>query len=227
MMLQNWKLALELLPIGLLKTLWMVFASALLGVLIGLPLGIALTLTQRGHLKESPKIYKTLSALVNGVRSFPFAILIIALIPFTRWIMGTSLGTTASIVPLSVAAAPFLARLFQTALSEVDKNIVEAAIVMGSSTWQIVKKVLLPEALPELIDALTLTLVSLVGYSALAGLVGGGGLGQIAIQYGYQRFNGFIMLLTVLLLIALVQLMQWAGSKGARALHLKRGNIHA
>ena len=201
MTLENWLLAWNILPLGTLKTLYMVITSTVVGVLIGLPLGVILTLTQKGHLKESASINKTLGAIVNVFRSFPFAILIIALIPFSRWIVGTSLGTTASIVPLSVAAAPFIARVFQSALSDVEKQIIDAAVVMGSSTWQIVTKVMIKEALPSMIDGITLTIVSLVGYSALAGLVGGGGLGQIAIQYGYQRFNGLIMLLTVILLI--------------------------
>ena len=221
----DWLLALKILPLGTVKTLYMVFASGLIGTIIGLPLGIILTITERGHLKENRSINKTLGAIVNIFRSFPFAILIIALIPFTRWIIGTSLGTTASIVPLAVAAAPFLARVFQSALSDVERQIIDAAIVMGSSTWQIIHKVMLKEALPSMIDGITLAIVNLIGYSALAGLVGGGGLGQIAIQYGYQRFNGLIMLLTVILLIIIVQLIQWGGGAISHRINLKIGRI--
>lgn len=222
----DWLLALKILPLGCVKSFYMVIASAVIGTLIGLPLGIVLTLTERGHLKENQGVNKALGAIVNIFRSFPFAILIIALIPFTRWIIGTSLGTTAAIVPLAVAAAPFLARVFQNALSEVDKQIIDAAVVMGSSTRQIVTKVMIQEALPAMVDGFTLTLVNLIGYSALAGLVGGGGLGQIAIQYGYQRFNGLIMLLTVILLIIVVQLIQWGGGAISEHLNVKRGRAH-
>ena len=221
----DWILALKILPLGTVKTLYMVIVSGLIGTIIGLPLGIVLTITEKGQLKESLSINKTLGAIVNVFRSFPFAILIIALIPFTRWIIGTSLGTTASIVPLAVAAAPFLARVFQSALSDVEKQIIDAAVVMGSSTWQIIYKVMIKEALPSMWDGITLTIVNLIGYSALAGLVGGGGLGQIAIQYGYQRFNGLIMLLTVILLILLVQLIQWGGGAIAHSINLKRGKV--
>jgi D-methionine transport system permease protein len=147
----------------------------------------------------------------------------VALIPLTRWIVGTSLGTTASIVPLTIAAAPFIARLVESSLKEVDRPILEASIVMGSSSWQIITKVLLPEALPSLISAITLTAVNLIGYSAMAGLVGGGGLGQVAVQYGYNRFNTFIMVVTVILLILLVQIVQWIGGSIAAAISKKRG----
>jgi D-methionine transport system permease protein len=147
----------------------------------------------------------------------------VALIPFTRWIVGTSLGTTASIVPLSIAAIPFLARLVEAALKEVDKGMIEAAIVMGSTPWQIISKVLLPESLPTLILAVTTTVINLIGYSAMAGTMGGGGLGKIAIQYGYQRFNVLLMVVTVIILIILVQLIQVVGHRWARHLNLKRG----
>ena len=222
---EDWILALKILPLGCVKSFYMIIVSALIGTIIGLPLGIILTITERGHLKENASINKVLGAIVNVFRSFPFAILIIALIPFTRLVIGTSLGTTAAIVPLAVAAAPFLARVFQSALSEVDKQIIDAAVVMGSSTWQIIVKVMIKEALPSMIDGITLTLVNLIGFSALAGLVGGGGLGQIAIQYGYQRFNGLIMLLTVILLVAIVQLIQWGGGAISHHINLKRGKV--
>ncbi len=216
-------LALKLLPLQLWNTIYMVFSAAFFALLIGLPLGIILTITSRGHLKEQRQLYKVLETTVNIGRSFPFAILMVALIPFTRWLIGTSLGTTASIVPLTIAAAPFIARLVESSLKEVDRHVVEAAIVMGSTTRQIITKVLLPEALPSIITATTLTIVNLIGYSAMAGLVGGGGLGQVAIQYGYNRFNTFIMATTVILLIILVQAVQWFGTTLVNRIHRKRG----
>lgn len=220
---ENINLAMNLLPLQLWNTLYMVFASTFFSVLIGLPLGVILTITDKGHVMEMPKVYKVLETIVNIGRSFPFAILMVALIPLTRWIVGTSLGTTASIVPLTIAAAPFVARLVESSLKEIDNNILEASIVMGSTTWQIITKVLIPEAMPSLVLGVTMTVVSLIGYSAMAGLVGGGGLGQVAIQYGYNRFNTFIMVVTVLLLIFLVQIVQWAGSQTAKAILKKRG----
>ncbi|MBS0603719.1 MAG: ABC transporter permease [Verrucomicrobia bacterium] len=219
----NIDLAFTLIPLQLWNTLYMVFVAAFFALLIGLPLGVILTITDKGHIKENPQVYKVLETLVNIGRSFPFAILMVALIPFTRLIVGTSLGTTASIVPLTVAAAPFVARLIESSLKEIDRHILEAAIVMGSNTWQIITKVLLPEALPSIVSATTMTLVNLIGYSAMAGLVGGGGLGQVAIQYGYNRFNTFIMIVTVILLIALVQGVQWAGARITASIAKKRG----
>lgn len=222
-MSENLDLALKLLPLQTWNTLYMVLVSAFFAVLIGLPLGVILTITDKGHIQEHPKLHNFLEAIVNIGRSFPFAILMVALIPFTRFIVGTSLGTTASIVPLTIAAAPFVARLIESSLKEVDKHILEASIVMGSTPWQIITKVLLPEALPSIIQGITLSIVSLIGYSAMAGLVGGGGLGQVAIQYGYNRFNPFIMIVTVVLLILLVQAVQWIGNSIARAIMKKRG----
>jgi len=221
----NLDLALQLLPAQTGNTLYMVFAAAVFGLLLGLPLGLILALTGKGRIRENLPLYKLLGTVVNIGRSFPFAILMVALIPFTRWIVGTSLGTTASIVPLAIAAAPFLARLIEANLSEVDSHLIEAAVVMGSNVRQIVAKVLLPEALPSLISSVTLTLVNLIGYSAMAGLVGGGGLGQVAIQYGYNRFNTPIMIATVALLIALVQCIQWIGNKIAFSILKKRGKL--
>jgi len=223
MMHANLTLALELLPLQLWNTIYMVITSVVLAVLFGLPLGVILTITAKGHIKQHLVVYKILSACINIARSFPFAILLVALIPVTRWVIGTSLGTTAAIVPLTIAAVPFVARLIETSLQEVDRSILEAALVMGSDPWQIISKVLIPEALPSIIAAITLTAVNLIGYSAMAGLVGGGGLGQVAIQYGYHRFNSFIMLTTVILLIILVQLFQWLGDYVANSIAKKRG----
>lgn len=223
----NWtedlRLAWKLIPIELWNTIYMVGVSAFFAFLIGLPIGVILRLTDRGGLKENRLIYQTLGVLVNIGRSIPFAILIVAIFPFTRLIVGTSIGTTASIVPLTIAAAPFLARVIESALKEIDKPIIEAAIVMGSTTGQIVKKVFIPEALPSIINGITLTVVNLIGYSAMAGLVGGGGLGKVAIQYGYQRFNGFLMLVTLIVILLLVEAVQWIGNGVSRALLKKRG----
>jgi D-methionine transport system permease protein len=216
-------LAANLIPLELWNTLYMVFCSTVLATLFGVPLGIILTITDKGHLKENRWFHKFLGTIVNIGRSFPFAILMVALIPFTRWIIGTSLGTTASIIPLSIAAIPFLARLVEASLKEVDKGMIEAAIVMGSTPWQIISKVLLPEAIPSLLLGLTTTVINLIGYSAMAGTMGGGGLGKIAIQYGYQRFNTFLMVVTVLLLIVLVQIIQGTGHFMAKKINIKRG----
>ena len=224
-MFSNFDLAIQLLPLQLWNTIYMVFASAFFAFILGLPLGITLTVTDKGHILENQMLYKILGTIVNIGRSFPFAILMVALIPLTRWLVGTSLGTTASIVPLTLAAAPLVARLVETNLKEVNTHMLEAAVVMGSTSWQIITKVLLPEALPSIISSITLMLVNLIGYSAMAGLVGGGGLGQVAIQYGYNRFNTFIMIATVILLIFLVQLVQWAGNSAVRSILQKRGNL--
>lgn len=219
------ELAFQLLPLQLWNTIYMVAVSTFFAVLIGLPIGVILTISDKGNIKENPALYKVLETIVNIGRSFPFAILMVALIPFTRWLVGTSLGTTASIVPLTVAAAPFVARLIEASLKEVDHHILEAAIIMGSNTWQIITKVLLQEALPSILSGITLTIVNLIGYSAMAGLIGGGGLGQVAIQYGYNRFNTFIMVVTVIFLILLVQAVQWIGNRAVKSILRKRGKL--
>ncbi len=219
------ELAWKLLPIETWLTLYMVFASAFFATLLGLPVGIILSITGKGGLKENPFLSQTLGGIVNIGRSFPFAILMIALIPVTRWIVGTSLGTTAAIVPLSLAAAPFIARVIESALNDVDKNIIEAAQIMGSSTWQIITKVLMMEALPSIVSGITLTTIHLVGYSAMAGLIGGGGLGKVAIQYGYNRFNLPIMAATIIILIVMVQIIQYCGNHLVKKIDVKRGKI--
>jgi D-methionine transport system permease protein len=217
------ELALKLIPLQLWNTLYMVFASGFFATLIGVPLGIYLTLLSKGHLKEHKILYKLLSLFVNTGRSLPFAILMVALIPLTRVIAGTSLGTTAAIVPLTIAAIPFLARIVESSLKDLDPNLIETAKIMGSTNTQIVTKVLIPEALPSLYSGITLMLINLIGYSTMAGLIGGGGLGQLAIQYGYNRFNSTIMIGTTILLIILVQLVQWAGNTLTQSLLKKRG----
>ncbi len=198
----------KLLPGALGETLYMVGVSSFFALVLGLPLGWALFHTE----KRSPWIYKCLNLCVNAGRSFPFAILMIALIPLTKWIIGTSLGTSAAIVPLSFAAAPFFARLVQSAFKEVSSPLLEAISLMGASSFQIFTKVLLSESLASQIRALTMTAINLTGYSAMAGLIGGGGLGQVAMQYGYQRFNTPILLATVILLLLVVECLEWLGN---------------
>jgi D-methionine transport system permease protein len=200
------------------ETLVMVGISGVVGSLVGVPMGILLHLTDRKGVLPVLSLNRGLGIVVNAVRSTPFIILLVAIIPFTRLIVGTSIGTAAAIVPLTIAAAPFVARLVETALREVDRGLVEAAQAMGATTWQIVYKVLVPEAFPGIVAGLTITLVSLVGYSAMAGAVGGGGLGDLGIRYGYQRFLPEVMALVVLILIVFVQLMQTLGDALVRRL---------
>jgi len=209
---------LELLATSLWETCLMVGVSGLVGALTGIPLGVFLRLTDQGGILENALANKTVGALVNAARSTPFIILLVAIIPFTRWIVGSSIGTWAAVVPLTLAAAPFVARLVESALREVDAGLVEAAQSMGASTWQIVWKVLLPEALPGIVAGLTISLVSLTGYSAMAGAVGGGGLGDLGIRYGYQRFLPDVMLVVVVILIVFVQIIQSLGDWAVRRL---------
>jgi D-methionine transport system permease protein len=193
------------------ETLLMVGVAGLLGGLIGVPLGIALYLTDRRGILPNPAFNRVAGLVVNAVRSTPFIILLVAVIPLTRFFVGSSIGTAAAIVPLTIAAAPFVARLVETALAEVDRGLIEAAQAMGATTRQIVFKVLVPEAFPGIVAGLTITFVSLVGYSAMAGAIGGGGLGDVGIRYGYQRFLPEVMLMVVLILIVFVQLVQSLG----------------
>jgi D-methionine transport system permease protein len=202
---------LDLFAASLWETVAMVGLSGLVGTLLGLPLGVYLHLSSPGGVLENGAVNRVLGTVVNAVRSTPFIILLVAIIPFTRLITGSSIGTAAAVVPLTVAAAPFIARLIETALREVDHGLVEAALAMGASTRQIVFRVLLPEALPGIVAALTISLVSLTGYSAMAGAIGGGGLGDLGIRYGYQRFLPEVMLAVVLVLIVFVQVVQSAG----------------
>ena len=205
------EMMLELFAEALWETVLMVGVSGLLGGLFGIPLGVFLRLTDKGGVLENTPLNVVVGGLVNAARSTPFIILLVAIIPFTRWITGTSIGTWAAVVPLTVAVAPFIARLVETALREVDAGLIEAAQSMGATTGQIVCKVLLPEAMPGIVAALTISLVSLTGYSAMAGAVGGGGLGDLGIRYGYQRFLPDVMLAVVVILIVFVQLIQSFG----------------
>lgn len=193
------------------QTLIMVAIACAGAVLIGLPLGVILLITREQHLWPHAKLHKILGLITNGVRSIPFIILMVAIIPLTRILVGSSIGTAAATVPLLIAAIPFVGRLVETALEQVPWGLVEAAQSMGATTYQIIYKVLLPESLPTIVRGVTLTLIALIGYSAMAGVIGGGGLGDLAVRYGYQRFDVTIMLLTIVILIVLVQLLQMAG----------------
>lgn len=196
---------------ALWETLFMVGVSGVLAAIGGVPIGIILVATGRGHIWPSPAVNRVLGMAVNAFRSTPFIILMIAIIPLTRLIVGTSIGTAAAIVPLTVAAVPFVARLAESSLREVDPGLIEAAQAMGASPWQIVVKVLVPEAWPGIVAGITITLVNLVGYSAMAGAIGGGGLGDLGIRYGYQRFQPEVMVIVVIVLIVLVQGLQSLG----------------
>lgn len=199
-------------------TLYMTLTSTLLAYAIGLPMGIFLVVTAKDGLKPNRFVYKILDILVNIVRSVPFLILLMLLIPFTRFVVGKSYGPTATIVPLTMAAAPFVARLVESSLLEVDKGVIEAAQSMGASTKTIIRKVLLAEARTSLIVGATIALGTILGYSAMAGAVGGGGLGDVAIRYGYYRYQADIMIVTVILLVILVQILQYIGTKLSKKL---------
>ena len=201
---------------GTWVTLYMTLTSTFFAYILGLPLGITLVLTRKDGLRPNQFIYKIIDVVVNIVRSVPFLILLILIIPFTRALVGKSYGPTATIVPLTIAAAPFIARLVESSLLEVDQGVIEAAQSMGASTWHIVWKVLLAEARTSLIINATIALATILGYSAMSGTVGGGGLGDIAIRYGYYRYETDIRFATVILLILLVQIMQYIGTKVAK-----------
>lgn len=210
-----------LLVEALLETTYMVGVSTAIAALLGIPLGVILVTTDKGHILENIPFNRTLGAIVNAARSTPFIILMVAIIPFTRMIVGTSIGTNAAVVPLAIAAIPFVGRIVESALKEVDSGVIEAAQAMGASPKEIIFKVLIPEAMPSIVLGMTITVISLIGYSAMAGAIGGGGLGDLAIRYGYQRFRADIMLATVVILIAQVQLVQSCGDFLARRLNKK------
>jgi D-methionine transport system permease protein len=199
------------------QTFYMVSVAAVLGTLLGLPLGVFLATSRRGDLFAAPWLNRALGIAVNATRSTPFIILVVAIIPLTRAITGTSIGTSAAIVPLTVAATPFIARIVEAAIRDVDQGLIEASRAMGAAPLQIVLKVLLPEALPGIILGLTLTVVSLLGNSAMVGAVGGGGLGDLGIRFGYQRFMPEVMAAVVIVLIVLVQTIQTLGERLARS----------
>lgn len=199
-------------------TLYMTLVSTIAAYVLGLPMGIALVITAEDGLRPNKLIYKLIDIIVNVVRSVPFLILLILVIPLTRAIVGKAYGPTATIVPLVLAAAPFIARMVESSLLEVDKGVIEAAQSMGASLWTIIVKVMLGEARTSLVVGATIVLGTVLGYSAMAGIVGGGGLGDIAIQYGYYRYQADIMWVTVVLLVLLVQIMQYAGTKLSKKL---------
>lgn len=203
---------------SLLETLLMVLVSGGIGAILGIPLGILLFVTDKKSFLPMPVLNVVLGTIINALRSVPFIILLVAIIPFTRLIVGTSIGTAAAIVPLTLSVAPFIARIVETSLREVDKGLVEAAQSMGATNMQIITKVLLPEAKPGIVAGLTISVISLIGYSAMAGAVGGGGLGDLGIRYGYQRFNPEVMWTVVMILILLVQGLQSFGDHLVRRL---------
>lgn len=206
-----WTAKLGLLINATWQTLEMVIISCVIAVALGLPLGVILFITRRHDLFEKPVINRILGVTVNIIRSIPFIILLVAITPLTRLIVGTSIGTVAAMVPLTISAIPFFARIVESALSEVPYGLIEASLAMGASILQIVTKVLVPESMAALIRGITLMLITLVGYSAMAGAIGGGGLGNLAIMYGYERFEIDIMIATVAILVIMVQLFQWCG----------------
>lgn len=207
----------------LIKSFWetgyMVVASAVLASLIGIPLGIILTVTRKGHILPNAAVNSVLGVIVNATRSTPFIILMVAIIPLTRMLVGSSIGTTAAIVPLTISAAPFIARVIESSLLEIDPGVIEAAQSMGASPLQIISKVLLPESLHSIVLGITLAVIALIGYSAMAGVLGGGGLGDLAIRYGYQRFQPDVMIVTVVILILLVQVIQYLGDTISKKLN--------
>ena len=201
---------------SLAETLYMLSVSAIIAAIIGIPLGILLVVTEKNGILVCPVLNKPLAFAINMVRSIPFIILMVAIIPFTRMVAGTSIGTTAAIVPLTIAAIPYTARMVETSIREISFGLIEAAESMGASPYQIIKKVLIPEALPSIIENMTVVIVSLIGSSAMAGTIGGGGLGNLAIRYGYQRFQADVMIATIIVLIIIVQLIQFIGSTWSR-----------
>ena len=218
----NWNDIVQLLLNATGETLYMVLLAGLFTLLIGLPLGVLLFVSRRDGLLPLPRLNRGLGAVINLGRSLPFVVMLIALIPLTRLIVGTTLGSTAAVVPITIGAFPFFARIVETALDEVDKGRIEAIVAMGGDIRHVILKVLLPEALPALVAGVTLTLVMLIGFSSMAGVIGGGGLGDLAIRYGYQRFNNEIMVVTVVVLVLLVQGVQSLGDRCVRSLAHRR-----
>lgn len=208
----------KLLYDALVQTAYMTSVSVVISCALGLPLGVAIIVTEPGHIMEDRFVNRVISTVVDATRSIPFIILLVAIIPLTRLIVGTSIGTTAAIVPLTVAAIPFVARLTEAALREVSPGVIEAALAMGATPWQIITKVMIRESLPSLVKAATITTISIIGYSAMAGVVGGGGLGDVAVRYGYQRFRTDIMILTVVTLMVIVAVLQFIGDRIAAKL---------
>ncbi|MBR1396534.1 MAG: ABC transporter permease [Selenomonadaceae bacterium] len=213
--------AIPLLTKALGETVYMVFISMIIASALGIPLGVILHTTNKGQILENMVFNRIIGSIVNAVRSIPFIILLVAIIPFTRLLVGSAIGTTAAMVPLVIASIPFIGRQVETSLKEVPNGLVEAALSMGATPFQIITRVLLPEAMPSIVAQLTTVIIALVGESAMAGAIGGGGLGDLAIRYGYQRFRPEIMIATVVILIVLVQVVQFAGNTLAKRLNKK------
>ena len=213
----------EMLLVGVWDTLYMTLVATFFSYVFGLVMGVVLVICRKDGIRPNALVYGVLDVVVNLTRSFPFLILMIAVIPFTRFLVGTTIGNNATVVPLVLAAAPFVARLVESSLLEVDGGVVEAAQSMGASTWQIISKVLLPEALPSLINGSAVSAITILGYSAMSGAVGGGGLGKLAIMYGYNRYQTDIMFATVVLLIIVVQLLQSFGDWATRKSDKRNG----
>lgn len=206
----------QMLAVGTLETLYMIFASAVMAYVIGLPLGVILVVTDKDGIRPMPVVNQILGFIINILRSIPFIILLIMILPITRAIAGTTIGVNATVVPLVASAAPYIARMIESALKEVDAGVIEAAKSMGASTWQIIYKVLLPESVPVNLMGAAITVTTILGYTAMTGFTGGGGLGGIAVNYGYYRYETAIMLVSVVLLIVIVQIIQAAGVKLSR-----------
>nr|WP_320146684.1 methionine ABC transporter permease [uncultured Anaeromusa sp.] len=213
---------LDLLLVGSGETLYMVLLSTFFAALIGLPLGVLLVVSQKGHVLEAPRFNKVFDTVINIVRSFPSIILIVVLLPLSRLLVGTTLGTNAAIVPISIGAAPFLARIIENCLQEVQIGKIEAALAVGATPWTIIIRVLIPEALPSLIRGVTIAIIAIIGFTAIAGAIGAGGLGSLAIRFGYLRFRDDVMLTTIVILVILVQAIQWGGDLAARRINRKR-----
>jgi D-methionine transport system permease protein len=213
---------LDLLLTGFNETIYMVILSTLAALVLGFPLGIILVATEKGHVLESPRINKVLGTTINIIRSFPFIILIVVLLPLARFIVGTTLGATAAVVPLAIGSAPFLARIIENCLKEVSYGKIEAAMAIGANPLTIITRVMIPEALPSLVRGITLAIIAITGFTAVAGAIGAGGLGSLAIRFGYMRFRDDIMIATVVVLILLVQGVQWGGDSLAQYINRKR-----
>ena len=212
----------ELLLTGLGETLYMVVFATSVALLLGLPLGVILVVTEKGNILEAPRLNRALGTVINVLRSFPSIILIAVLLPLARLIVGTTLGATAAVVPLSIGSAPFLARIIENCLKEVNFGKIEAAMAVGASPFTIITRVLIPEALPSLVRGMTIAVIAIIGFTAVAGAIGAGGLGSLAIRFGYLRYRDDIMLATIVILVVLVQAVQWGGDSIARYINRKR-----
>ena len=214
-----------LLLVGLGETLYMVVLSTIVSLIIGLPLGVALVITEPGHILVAPRVNKVLGTIVNITRSFPTIILIVVLLPLSRLLVGTSLGASAAVVPLSIGSAPFLARIIENSLKEIDRGKIEAAIAVGATPFEIIYKVMIPECMASLTLGVTLAVIMITGFTATAGAIGAGGLGSLAVRFGYQRYRTDVMLATVFILVILVQTVQWIGNMIARRINRNRHTL--